>query len=220
MARGPHFKLEDSHEGVVAGCDEAGRGPLAGPVVAAAVVMPRKGVPRGIDDSKKLTRELREALFDKLCQRASVGVGLASVEEIDQLNILGATKLAMLRAVEALPQLPDVVLVDGNQPPKLPCRAVPVIGGDAISLSIAAASIIAKVTRDRLMAKLAEEFPGYGWESNVGYGTRKHYQGMTAHGVTVHHRRSFGPVRTFIEGAPVQFELLVRQTLTPELADE
>lgn len=197
--------------------DEAGRGPLAGPVVAAAVIMPRKGVPRGIDDSKKLTRDLREALFERICKRACVGVGLASVEEIDSLNILGATKLAMRRAVEALSSQPDIVLVDGNQPPKLECRAVPVVGGDAISLSIAAASIVAKVTRDRLMAQLAAEHPGYGWERNAGYGTRLHYHGLQTLGITIHHRRSFGPIRALVEGTPVQIDLLVDERVELEV---
>lgn len=194
MAR-PDFSYEDMHEGVVAGVDEAGRGPLAGPVVAGAVILPRKGVPRGINDSKQLSALEREALFERICKRAQVGVGIASVEEIDQLNILGATKLAMRRAVEALPCCPDVALVDGNQPPVLPCRAVCLVSGDSLSLSIAAASIVAKVTRDRIMQQLALEHPGYGWERNAGYGTRQHQLALMSLGVTIHHRRSFAPVR-------------------------
>jgi ribonuclease HII len=195
VAHAPGLSLEIEHGGRVAGVDEAGRGPLAGPVVAAAVVLPERGLPRGIHDSKILTAKKREALFEALMARAEVGVGVANVEDIDRLNILGATKLAMLRAVEALPSLPDVALVDGNQPPLLPCKTVCVVGGDAISLSIAAASIVAKVTRDRIMAQLAEAFPFYGWERNAGYGTRAHYAGMEQHGVTEHHRRSYRPVQ-------------------------
>ncbi|MBY0407306.1 MAG: ribonuclease HII, partial [Rickettsiales bacterium] len=154
---------------------------------------------------------LREAIFEKLCARACVGVGVASVEEIDQLNILGATKLAMLRAVQALSQEPDVALVDGNQPPMLPCKTVCVVGGDALSLSIAAASIVAKVTRDRMMRQLAAEFPGYGWESNMGYGTRKHYQGMETLGVTPHHRRSFRPVQMALGLIPATKDFPLRE---------
>jgi ribonuclease HII len=194
MGAAPNFLLESKHEGRVAGVDEAGRGPLAGPVVAGAVILPRKGVPRGIDDSKKMTALLREALFARICKCAVVGVGIASVEEIDALNILGATKLAMSRAVAALSTPADVALVDGNQPPKLPCHTVTVVGGDALSLSIAAASIVAKVTRDRLMQQLALEYPGYGWEKNAGYGTRQHQLAMLSLGITPHHRRSFRPV--------------------------
>lgn len=204
----PDFSLESMYEGLVAGVDEAGRGPLAGPVVAAAVVLPRKGVPRGINDSKKLSREERESLFVRICKRASVGVGIASVEEIDAFNILGATKIAMRRAVEALSPCPDVALVDGNQPPLLPCTTVTVIAGDEKSLSIAAASIVAKVTRDRIMDKLAQEHPGYGWERNAGYGTRHHQMAMTSLGITVHHRRSFAPVRVAISSAVVEEDQL------------
>ena len=211
MARGPNFLIEKTHEGVVAGVDEVGRGPLAGPVVAAAVILPKKGVPRGIDDSKKLTRDMREALFTRICKCAVVGIGLASVEEIDRFNILGATKLAMIRAVEALAIAPDVALVDGNQPPKLACTTIAVIGGDALSLSIAAASIVAKVTRDRLMVQLAHEHPGYGWEHNAGYGTRKHYEGLKLLGITAYHRRSFAPIRALAEGALVQADMLSQE---------
>jgi ribonuclease HII len=204
-----NLSLEKIHQGVVAGVDEAGRGPLAGPVVAAAVVLPAKGIPRGIDDSKKMSSEEREVLFERICKRAHVGVGIASVEEIDRLNILGATKLAMQRAVAALSIVPDVVMVDGNQPPALSCKTVTVVGGDAISLSIAAASIVAKVTRDRIMKSLADEHPGYGWDSNAGYGTRKHYQGMQALGITAHHRRSFGPVKAMLSDQPVQWGVAI-----------
>ncbi len=169
-------------------------------MVAAAVILPAKGIPRGINDSKKLTAIEREDLFVKICKRSIVGVGIASVEEIDAFNILGATKIAMVRAVEALSVPPAVALIDGNQPPVLACKVVKVVGGDGISLSIAAASIVAKVTRDRMMQQLANEHPGYGWERNAGYGTALHMQGLVEFGITIHHRRSFRPVREIAEG--------------------
>jgi ribonuclease HII len=182
----------------VAGIDEAGRGPLAGPVVAAAVVLDFLALPRRLarrlDDSKLLEREEREELFGLIPTYAAIGVGEASVDEIDSINILQASLLAMRRALEALPSAPAMALVDGNQLPALPCPAQAVIGGDGRSLSIAAASIIAKVTRDRLMNRLAEQHPGYGWETNVGYGTPEHLQALVRLGVTPHHRRSFRPV--------------------------
>ncbi len=202
----PHFKLEKASGGRVAGLDEVGRGPLAGPVVAAAVVFPR-GVPRAlaklIDDSKKLTAERRLAASMAIYASgaAEIGVGAASVAEIERINILHASLLAMRRAVMRLPSLPDAALVDGNQPPKLPCAVQCVVGGDAISLSIAAASIIAKVARDRLMARLAVRFPHYGWETNVGYGTPAHCEAMARIGISAHHRRAFAPVRAIILSA-------------------
>lgn len=207
----PGLSLESGHAGLVAGVDEAGRGPLAGPVVAAAVILPPRGRPRGIHDSKQLTARQREALFARICGCSQVGVGVSGVEEIDRLNILGATKLAMRRAVEALPVPPDVALVDGNQPPALPCRTITVVGGDALSLSIAAASIVAKVTRDRIMRQLALEHPGYGWERNAGYGTPGHYRGLAALGVTAHHRRSFAPVKAVM----AQNVALLAQNMAP-----
>ena len=196
----PDFALEMSCRGVVCGVDEAGRGPLAGPVVAAAVILDRRRLPRalryGLDDSKKLTREEREE-FASLLQRsgAAIGVGAASVMEIDRRNILQATLAAMGRAVAALGVLPQTALVDGNVPPPLACTVRTVIGGDGLSLSIAAASVIAKVTRDRLMHRLAERYDGYGWETNVGYGTAQHQAAIEALGLTPHHRRSFAPVQ-------------------------
>jgi ribonuclease HII len=196
----PNFALERSLGGRVAGVDEAGRGPLAGPVVAAAVVFPR-GVPRRLapllDDSKKLTAEEREAAF--LALRASgaaeIAVGAASVAEIVRINILRASLLAMRRAVARLAEPPAWALIDGNQPPDLPCQTRCVIGGDGLSLSIAAASIVAKVLRDRAMARLAIRFPGYGWESNAGYATTAHRAALLQLGATVHHRVTFGSVR-------------------------
>jgi ribonuclease HII len=186
---------------LVAGVDEAGRGPLAGPVVAAAVILPLRGVPRGIDDSKVLTAAQREALFARIEGCAIVGVGAASVAEIDRINILAAALLAMRRAVAAMPVVPRFALIDGNQLPKeLPCPARTVVDGDAISRSIAAASIIAKVVRDRIMDALADSYPGYGWEHNRGYATPDHRQAIGKLGVTAHHRRTFAAVRMALEG--------------------
>lgn len=191
----PCFKIEKDFAAPIAGVDEAGRGPLAGPVVAAAVILDRKRCPRGIDDSKKLCFEARESLYGKLQQVARIGVGIATVEEIDRLNILWATMLAMHRAVEALGIEPGMVLVDGNRCPKWSYSSKPIIGGDAKSRSIAAASIIAKVTRDRMMRDYAEQHPGYGWATNRGYGTPEHCEALERLGVTPLHRRSFAPVR-------------------------
>lgn len=183
----------------ICGIDEAGRGPLAGPVVAAAVILDRCALPKGIADSKCLVPARREALFDLIAASASVGIGIASVEEIDALNILHASELAMRRAAEAITRAPAAALVDGNRvPPGLPCRARAIVGGDASSLSIAAASIIAKVTRDRMMDGLAGEHPGYGWERNRGYATREHLRALAALGVTPHHRRSFAPIHNIL----------------------
>ncbi len=186
--------LEGAHDGPVAGVDEAGRGPWAGPVVAAAVVLDAACVPAGVTDSKQLSRARREALFAALRASARIGVGAASVAEIDRLNILAATLVAMGRAVDDLGVAPAHVLIDGNRTPELACPATAVVGGDARSLSIAAASIVAKVTRDRIMARLARRYPGFGWERNAGYGTPEHRSALDRLGVTPHHRRSFAPV--------------------------
>jgi ribonuclease HII len=195
----PDYALEQELGGLVAGVDEAGRGPLAGPVVAAAVVLDIQRLPDGIDDSKVLLKEHRETLHGMITATAHVGVGIASVEEIDRINILQATFLAMVRAVEALPVAPSHLLIDGNQRPKtLPCACRTVIGGDAISLSIAAASIVAKVTRDRIMAELSAEHPHYGWERNAGYGTPEHRRALSVVGISPHHRKSFAPIRGLI----------------------
>lgn len=191
----PTLDYECQYQGIIAGIDEAGRGPWAGSVVAAAVILDQKKLPAGMNDSKKLSASKRAALYTLIYQNAQVGVGIASVEEIDRLNILAATKLAMCRAVDALPCMPDVALVDGNQPPKLKCQTVPLVKGDTKSLSIAAASIIAKVTRDEMMVELARAHPGYGWESNAGYGTAAHQDGLEKFGVTPHHRTSFAPIK-------------------------
>ena len=183
----------------VAGVDEAGRGPLAGPVVAGAVVLDRARVPDGLNDSKKLGLKARERLFDEILGTAEVGVGIAMVEEIDALNILYASHLAMERAVAGLPRGVDHALIDGNMVPKgLVCPATALVKGDGRSLSIAAASIIAKVTRDRIMVDLAQQYPGYGWEKNAGYPTKTHKAALERLGVTPHHRRSFKPVHNML----------------------
>ena len=178
----------------VAGCDEAGRGPLAGPVVAAAVVLDPKRIPKGMDDSKQLTAERREELFEEICATASFAVAFASPGRIDRDNILRASLWALARAVHALPQPPQHVFVDGRDRLDVPCGCDAVIGGDALVLSIAAASIIAKVSRDRLMCKLAQDCPGYGFESHKGYGVPEHLAALDRLGPTVHHRRFFAPV--------------------------
>jgi len=197
----PSFRYELRCEGRVAGIDEAGRGPLAGPVVAAAAVIDRTAARRKllklIDDSKKLALENREEAYEAMIASGLVqfAVAEATVEEIDRINILQATFLAMRRALQALAEQPEVVLIDGNQlPPELGCRAETIVGGDAHSYSIAAASIFAKVTRDRTMARLAEAFPGYGWETNRGYGSAQHLAALKQLGPTPHHRMSFAPL--------------------------
>jgi len=195
----PPELLLDGAAGTVCGIDEAGRGPWAGPVVAAAVVLDRSAVPVGLDDSKKLSPARRAVLFDLIHASAAVGVGIASVEEIDTLDILRANDLAMRRAVRDLDPAPQSALIDGNRvPPDFPCPAEAVVGGDARVLPIAAASIIAKVTRDRIMAELARRHPGYGWERNQGYGTAEHRAALERLGVTPHHRRTFRPIRNIL----------------------
>ncbi len=177
---------------VVCGVDEAGRGPLAGPVCAAAVILPDGLVIEGLDDSKKLTEKKRDALYDVICQEAiAYGVAFASVEEIEEMNILQATFLAMKRAVESLSVKPDLALVDGNQKPSLSIQARTLVKGDAKSPSIAAASILAKVTRDRLMTEIAEQYPQYEFPRHKGYGTKLHYEKIMEHGISPVHRRSF-----------------------------
>jgi ribonuclease HII len=199
----PHDEFERAIAGRVAGVDEVGRGPLAGPVVAAAVVL-RHPVPAALaallDDSKKLSPAAREAASTMLWAMRNeggveIGVGAASVGEIARINILQASLLAMRRAVARLPAPPDFALVDGNRAPLLGCPVRCVIGGDGICVSIAAASIVAKVVRDRGMARLALRFPGYGWQSNAGYGTASHLAALARLGATAHHRPTFGAVR-------------------------
>jgi ribonuclease HII len=194
----PHYIFEarvlKTTPGPIAGVDEAGRGPLAGPVVAAAVILDRKHIPKGLNDSKQMTPESREEAYGRIMDCACVGVGEASVDEIDLVNIRQATHLAMARAVRALSISPAFALVDGNDAPALPCRCDTLVDGDARSVSIAAASIIAKVTRDRMMQALHHEFPGYGWFTNKGYGTEEHLIALDRIGPCRHHRRSFAPV--------------------------
>jgi ribonuclease HII len=184
---------------VIVGVDEAGRGPLAGPVVAAAVVLCDGGI-AGLDDSKKLSPARRAALEGEILARCTVGVGLASVEEIDRINILQATMLAMTRAVDSLGVVPELVLVDGNRLPKWEWRAKAVVGGDALHPCISAASIVAKEHRDRMMRAAAIEHPRYGWASNMGYGAPAHLRALAEHGPTPLHRRSFAPVAKFFSG--------------------
>lgn len=198
MPRRCSFKLELGYPEPLAGVDEAGCAPLAGPVVAAAVILNRSNFPRGIDDSKMLPIETREKLYGRIVKCAAWAVGSASVEEIDTINIYWARMLAMSRAVEALGLEPAWVLVDGNACPRWQRPSKAIVDGDAKCRSIAAASIIAKVTRDRLMAELAAEHPGYGWETNRGYPTPEHRRALKELGLTPHHRRSFGLVREIL----------------------
>lgn len=201
MGMMPSFRFELRCTGRVAGIDEAGRGPLAGPVFAAVAIIDRERAKRKllrmIDDSKKLTLDEREEAYETMIASGIVqfAIAEASVDEIDSINILQATFLAMRRAVQALSEQPEVVLVDGDRvPPLLGCRAETIVGGDGHSYSIAAASIFAKVARDRYMHALAISFPGYGWETNRGYGSAEHLEALDRLGPTAHHRRSFAPV--------------------------
>ncbi|WP_425040518.1 ribonuclease HII [Primorskyibacter sp. S187A] len=183
----------------IAGVDEVGRGPLAGPVMAAAVILDPNHLPDGLNDSKKLSAKRRNALLEHISAHADVGIGEASVEEIDTHNILRASHIAMMRAIRALPEAPDYVLIDGNMIPRglnLPSSAL--VKGDSRSISIAAASIVAKIRRDHVMQTLAQHHPGYGWETNAGYPTKCHKQAMENLGVTPHHRRSFKPVHNIL----------------------
>jgi ribonuclease HII len=205
----PHFRHERSllAAGVwpVAGVDEAGRGPLAGPVTAAAVILDPRKLVKGLDDSKKLSSAARSELFELICARAlAVGVGMASAQEIDRVNIRNATFLAMRRALQALAIAPAHALIDGNAGPRdAPCPVQTIVKGDAISISISAASIIAKVTRDRLMERLHEAYPLYGFSDHMGYGTPAHLAALKAHGPCPYHRTSFAPVRAAAgEAAP------------------
>ena len=200
---GPTFELEALCIGRgfarVAGLDEVGRGPLAGPVTAAAVVLDAGRLPDGLNDSKKLTAEQRDALLPEIMAAAEVSVGHASVEEIDRLNILRAAHLAMVRAFGGLSVPPDHLLIDGTMIPRdITCPASAVVGGDARCLTIAAASIVAKCARDAIMVDLAQQHPGYGWETNMGYGVAAHLEGLKRLGVTPHHRRSFRPVHNIL----------------------
>ncbi|MEO0914013.1 MAG: ribonuclease HII, partial [Pseudomonadota bacterium] len=186
----PDLSFEALHPAPVCGVDEVGRGPWAGPVLACAVILNPANIPAGLDDSKKIPKARREALAVKILSTADVGLGEASVTEVDQINILQATYLAMRRAISALQTPPAFALIDGNRtPPGLPCPSVTLVKGDSRSASIAAASIVAKVTRDKAMVALAQQFPGYGWETNAGYGVKAHAEALKRLGVTPHHRR-------------------------------
>lgn len=213
----PHYIFESRalkvRPGPLCGVDEAGRGPLAGPVVAAAVIFERRRIPKGLNDSKQLTPEDREALFPRILDMAiAVGVGEASVDEIDLINIRQATHLAMARAVRALSVSAMFALVDGNDAPALPCPCDTIIDGDARSVSIAAASIVAKVTRDRMMVALHEQHPGYGWFTNKGYSTEEHIEALNRLGPCLHHRRSFAPVHRLLypDASPATIAELVQ----------
>ena len=198
----PHFNLELELSPLrVCGVDEAGRGPWAGPLVASALIFPNeKAIPQGLNDSKKLSRTAREKLYEALtASDAQYGIGIATPEEIDSLNIWGATQLAMRRAIAALPIAPEFALVDGKiKPSGFPCESRPIIGGDGISLSIAAASILAKVTRDRMMDAFAHEYPAYGFDKHAGYGTKQHQEALATHGVCPIHRTSYAPIRALL----------------------
>jgi ribonuclease HII len=191
----------------VAGCDEAGRGPLAGPVVAAAVILDPKRIPRGLNDSKKLTAEEREKLYDKICATAEVAVAFGSPDRIDRDNILRASLWALAAAVKALPVRPKLVFVDGRDRIDCGCDCQAVIAGDALVTSIAAASIVAKVTRDRLMMRMGLAHPGYGFERHMGYSVPEHFHALNRLGPTIHHRRSFAPVAAFYGGTVVEMTL-------------
>ena len=195
------FETEALSQGYssIAGVDEVGRGPLCGPVTAAAVIMDSGHIPDGLRDSKKLTDRKRRLLFTQIMETAMVGVAHASVAEIDEINILQASHLAMVRAIENLPKPVDFALIDGNRTPKnLIIPSTCVVKGDDRSLSIAAASIIAKITRDDLMLELDAQYPGYGWAKNAGYPTKEHLVALKSLGITPHHRRSFKPVHNIL----------------------
>lgn len=204
----PSFALEMEHKGLVCGLDEAGRGPLAGPVVAACVHIPdavrQEKFWADVNDSKQLSEKKRNALYDLIIEHTHYGISESTVEEIDQINILQASLLAMSRSLyvmsSAFSITPTLALVDGNRKPKMNCPVQTVVKGDSISLSIAAASILAKVTRDRIMSDLCARFPMYGWSRNAGYGTSEHMQAINDHGITPHHRQSFAPVRIAVAG--------------------
>ncbi len=183
----------------IAGVDEVGRGPLAGPVTAAAVVLDPKRIPDGLNDSKKLSKKKREALYEQIMEVADVSIAHATVEEIEEHNILRASHIAMVRAVEGLKTAPDYCLIDGNMVPRgLTLPSETIIKGDARSVSISAASIMAKICRDYVMLSLAQQHPGYGWETNMGYGSKRHISALRELGVTPHHRRLFKPVHNIL----------------------
>lgn len=190
----PSYKFDQAYETPIIGVDEVGRGPLAGPVISAAIILNKEKIPEGINDSKKLSKKKREVINEELISQHSFAIGIASVEEIDKINILQASLLAMKRAVLNLNIKPQTILVDGNKLPDLEYNMYPIIKGDSKSISIAAASIIAKVYRDKLMQDLSLQYPGYYWEKNSGYGTKQHLLALDNLGVTPIHRKSFAPI--------------------------
>ena len=190
----PSYKFDQDYETPIIGVDEVGRGPLAGPVISAAIILNKEKIPEGINDSKKLSKKKREVINEELISQHSFAIGIASVEEIDKINILQASLLAMKRAVLNLNIKPQTILVDGNKLPDLEYNMYPIIKGDSKSISIAAASIIAKVYRDKLMQDLSLQYPGYYWEKNSGYGTKQHLLALNNLGVTPIHRKSFAPI--------------------------
>lgn len=198
----PDFSWEGKYQGLIAGIDEAGRGPLAGPVVAACVILDRNNYPSQINDSKKVSKKYRKFFFENLQKSSLIGVGIVDEKTIDQINILQATKLAMQMAFEDLcvknNLIPDLVLVDGNFTPGINCKAKSIIKGDQKSLSIAAASIIAKETRDQIMEKLDKEFPQYGWAKNMAYATTFHLEAIRKFGICKYHRLSFEPIKRLL----------------------
>ena len=221
MPKLPNFKFEKAvlkrlPDAIIVGVDEAGCAPLAGPVMAGAVILDQKKLPKalreGLDDSKQIALEKREELYGILisCGAAVIGVGRAEVHEIESFNILNAAHLAMRRAVASLNRIATFALIDGNRRPKdFPCEVETIVKGDTKSMSIAAASIIAKVTRDRYMFDLAREYPGYGWEHNVGYPTPDHRAAIIKLGLTPHHRKTFGTVKKQLAGADAVQEILL-----------
>ena len=190
----PSYKFDQAYETPIIGVDEVGRGTLAGPVISAAIILNKEKIPEGINDSKKLSKKKREVINEELISQHSFAIGMASVEEIDKINILQASLLAMKRAVLNLNIKPQTILVDGNKLPDLEYNMYPIIKGDSKSISIAAASIIAKVYRDKLMQDLSLQYPGYYWEKNSGYGTKQHLLALNSLGVTPIHRKSFAPI--------------------------
>ena len=190
----PSYKFDQDYETPIIGVDEVGRGPLAGPVISAAIILNKEKIPEGINDSKKLSKKKREVINEELISQHSFAIGMASVEEIDKINILQASLLAMKRAVLNLNIKPQTILVDGNKLPDLEYNMYSIIKGDSKSISIAAASIIAKVYRDKLMHDLSLQYPGYYWEKNSGYGTKQHLLALNSLGVTPIHRKSFAPI--------------------------
>jgi len=199
----PNLDIENNHTGIIAGIDEVGRGCYSGPVLACCYVLDRHKIPHGINDSKKISTKKREIIYNQIKDTATYGIGMCSVEEIDKLNILQASLLAMQRAYEQVVSKAniDIALVDGNKLPTLPCKMQAVIDGDAKFVSIAIASVIAKVTRDKIMDGLHIKYPHYAWDKNKGYGTKAHRDGLLTHGVTEYHRKSFAPIAKLLNAA-------------------